>query len=34
MSGTLFRKKPEEKALLTRFGEKGALRGANGIAVE
>lgn len=32
MSGTLFRKKPDEKTL-TRFGEKGALRGANGIAL-
>ncbi len=32
MSGTLFRRKPGE-AVLTRFGEKGALRGANGIAV-
>ncbi len=32
MSGTLFRKKPDE-AVLTRFGETGALRGANGIAV-
>lgn len=31
-TGTLFRKKPEEK-LLTRFGEEGALRGANGIAL-
>jgi hypothetical protein len=32
MSGTLFRKKKEERAL-NRFGETGALRGANGIAV-
>lgn len=32
MSGTLFRKKPDEKTL-TRFGEAGALRGANGIAL-
>jgi len=31
-TGTLFRKKPEEKAL-TRLGEAGALRGANGIAL-
>jgi len=31
-SGTLFRKKPNEKTL-TRFGEAGALRGANGIAI-
>jgi hypothetical protein len=31
-SGTLFRKKPDEKTL-TRFGEAGALRGANGIAL-
>jgi hypothetical protein len=31
-SGTLFRKKPNEKTL-TRFGETGALRGANGIAL-
>ncbi len=30
--GTLFRKKPAKK-MLTRFGEKGALRGANGIAL-
>ena len=32
MSGTLFRKKPAEETL-TRFGETGALRGANGIAI-
>ena len=32
MAGTLFRKRPEEKTL-TPFGEKGALRGANGIAL-
>ena len=32
MSGTVFRKMPDE-ATLTRFGEKGALRGANGIAL-
>ena len=32
MSCTLFRRKPHE-AVLTRFGETGALRGANGIAV-
>jgi sugar lactone lactonase YvrE len=32
MAGTLFRKKPEQKTL-TPFGEKGALRGANGIAL-
>jgi hypothetical protein len=31
-SGTLFRKKPSEKTL-TRFGQTGALRGANGIAM-
>jgi hypothetical protein len=31
-AGSLFRKKPEEK-MLTRFGETGALRGANGIAL-
>jgi hypothetical protein len=31
-SGTLFRKRPNEKTL-TRFGETGALRGANGIAL-
>ncbi len=31
-SGTLFRKKPNEKTL-TLFGETGALRGANGIAI-
>ena len=31
-AGTLFRKKPEERTL-TRFGEAGALRGANGIAL-
>jgi hypothetical protein len=31
-TGSLFRKKPEEK-MLTRFGETGALRGANGIAL-
>jgi sugar lactone lactonase YvrE len=31
-SGSLFRKKPEEKTL-TRFGETGGLRGANGIAL-
>ena len=31
-SGSLFRKKPEETAL-TLFGEKGALRGANGITL-
>jgi hypothetical protein len=30
--GTLFRKKPDQKTL-TRFGEAGALRGANGIAL-
>lgn len=35
-TGTLFRKKSDEKSrarALTRFGETGALRGANGIAV-
>jgi sugar lactone lactonase YvrE len=32
MSGTLFRKKPDEKTL-TRFGGTGAVRGANGIAL-
>ena len=32
MSGTLFRKKPDE-ATLTRFGAAGALRGVNGIAL-
>ncbi|MEP6937880.1 MAG: hypothetical protein ABI871_07405 [Chthoniobacterales bacterium] len=31
-SGTLFRRKPDEKTL-TRFGETGTLRGANGIAL-
>ena len=31
-TGSLFRKKPEEKAL-TKFGATGALRGANGIAL-
>ncbi len=31
-NGTLFRKKPNEKTL-TRFGETGALRGANGVAI-
>jgi hypothetical protein len=31
-TGSLFRKKPDEKTL-TRFGETGALRGANGIAL-
>ena len=31
-TGSLFRKKPEEK-ILAPFGEKGALRGANGIAL-
>ena len=31
-SGTVFRKKPDEKAL-SRFGEKGGLRGANGITL-
>jgi hypothetical protein len=31
-TGSLFRKKPEEKAL-TKFGAMGALRGANGIAL-
>ncbi len=31
-TGTLFRKKPDEKTF-TRFGETGALRGANGIAI-
>jgi sugar lactone lactonase YvrE len=31
-SGSLFRKKPEEKTF-ARFGETGALRGANGIAL-
>lgn len=31
-AGTLYRKKPDESAL-TRFGENGALRGANGIAI-
>jgi len=31
-TGSLFRKKPNEK-MLTRFGETGALRGANGIAL-
>lgn len=31
-SGTLFRRKPKETTL-TRFGEAGALRGANGIAL-
>lgn len=36
MTGTLFRKKSDEKSrarALTRFGETGAVRGANGIAV-
>lgn len=32
MSGTLFRRRPDEKTL-TRFGETGTLRGANGIAL-
>lgn len=32
MGGTLFRKKPDEAALLP-FGTAGALRGANGIAL-
>ncbi|HEY4281584.1 MAG TPA: SMP-30/gluconolactonase/LRE family protein [Chthoniobacterales bacterium] len=32
MSGTLFRKKPDETTL-TRFGETGALRGANGVTL-
>jgi len=31
-SGTIFRKKPDEKTL-TKFGETGAVRGANGIAL-